>query len=88
MNQKKYGHDFYRRFGFALTVLLILITKARGLKTDLRNNVSIKSSLLLLPSPIFKYKLEKYYLDLRKGFNDNTKDVLNELLLKTDTTIV
>ena len=48
----------------------------------------VKSSLFLMPCPIFKYKLEKYYLDLRKGFNDNTKDVLNELLLKIDTTIV
>ena len=45
-------------------------------------------NFLLLLFLIFKYKLENFYRNLRTDLNDNFKDVLNELLLKIDSTQV
>ena len=48
----------------------------------------IKLNFLLLLFLMFKYKLENFYRNLRTDLDDNFKDVLNELLLKIDSTQV
>ena len=54
-----------------------------------RNNVSVNQVKLDLNAfSDFNYKLENFYHNLRKDLDDNFKDVLNELLLKIDSTQV